>query len=223
MKTQEILPGIYHAVFPSQEELATTFLRFQEFFESPRFRGMVFTLDQFKQWYLEEAESFSYCEDVSGFNVPSSVFEPFFEGQFDPLSASELALLEQFRHLRGSDFYVIGTYGDEFTLDILQHEIAHGLYHTHPQYKAEVDAVLAQLTEEARQEAYAALAELGDYHPNVYDDELHAYLTTGFDKLEPLVLDSIKFQDVSDKLRVIFNTYCTHPLVSLQQPELAIA
>ncbi|OGZ16930.1 MAG: hypothetical protein A3H76_05890 [Candidatus Lloydbacteria bacterium RIFCSPLOWO2_02_FULL_54_12] len=57
----------------SRKLLAMTFVRMQEYYESgsPRFRGRIFTLGEFKDWYRKERGRWSYANDWSGFNVPS--------------------------------------------------------------------------------------------------------------------------------------------------------
>ena len=71
---------IYHVSFPNQYLLAATFLRFQEHYESPKFRGRIFDWEEFMDWYAEQKGKFSYLQDWSGFNLPSPVFEPFRSG-----------------------------------------------------------------------------------------------------------------------------------------------
>ena len=100
-------------------------LRIQEHYESSRFRSRVFTLEEYMDWYAERFGAFTYFEDWSGFNVPSTAFEPFYEGRFDPLSEKERRLLRLFERER-APFYVIGITSD----DDLQHELAHALYFT---------------------------------------------------------------------------------------------
>src|SRR5690242_20121476 len=114
---------IYLVRFETQYELAATFLRVQEYYESPRFSGRVFSLEQYMDWYVAQFGAFTYYQDWAGFNVPSTALQPFYEGKFDPLLEKEKRLLRLFKRLRGR-FYVIGVYdsGD------LTHELAHALY-----------------------------------------------------------------------------------------------
>ena len=51
MRVREAAPGIFVIRFRSQYELASTFLRFQEHYESARFKNRVFTLEEFMDWY----------------------------------------------------------------------------------------------------------------------------------------------------------------------------
>ena len=105
----KVADGIYLLRFKTQYELTSTFLRVQEHYELPQFHGRIFTLEQYMDWYVAENGAFTYFQDWSGFNVPSTAFQPFYEGKFDPLTRKEKRLLGLFRNLQGR-FYVIGIY-----------------------------------------------------------------------------------------------------------------
>ena len=75
-------------------QLASTFLRFQEHYGSPRFRGRRFTLEEYMDWYAAEYGGFTYFDDWEGFNIPSWVLSPFRNGEFDPLLRKEKKLLD---------------------------------------------------------------------------------------------------------------------------------
>jgi hypothetical protein len=154
--------------FDSQYALASTFLRIQEHHESPTFRNRVFTLEQYMDWYAERFGAFTYYEDWSGFNVPSAAFEPFYTRVFDPLLRKEERLLRLFRRER-RPFYVIGI-ADEGDL---QHEVAHALYFTRPEYRKEVQRAMRAYDTTSLHKRLAS-----GYHRAVWADEVHAYLAT---------------------------------------------
>jgi len=167
----EKLP-IHQVSFPTQHLLASTFLRFQEHYESPEFAGKAFDWETFMDWYAAGRGSFSYMTDWTGFNVPSRVFVPFREGKFDPLTRKESWLLSLFENV-ADPFYVIGTYdGGE---EDLAHEVVHGLYTVFPDYGASVRDCLSSFP---LPKFRAGLAKMG-YGDNVIDDESNAYLLTG--------------------------------------------
>ncbi|HIH25071.1 TPA: ABC transporter ATP-binding protein [Candidatus Woesearchaeota archaeon] len=167
----EVVPSVWHLNFKSQYLLAATFVRFQEYYESPRFRGDVFSLEDFMDWYADTNGKFSYFEDWSGFNIPSYAFEPFKNGAFDPLSRKERSLL-QFFDATPQPFYVIGSFG-EGDARIIEHETAHGLFYTSPGYKKRVMGVLKTIDPAP---IHKMLGDGLGYHPAVFDDETHAYL-----------------------------------------------
>jgi hypothetical protein len=185
LQVNQPVKSVIHFEFATKRELAKTFIRFQEHYESPQFRGLVFTLAQYKAWYLLNApnailtKKFTYYEDWGGFNIPNHVLEPFFMGKFNPLTQREKRILEYFEPLRHKKVYIIGTCIEEKNL--LKHEIAHGLYYTNSAYKKQVKIILSRLQKEfplERKKIRQILKNSGGYHTRVLDDETHAYLLT---------------------------------------------
>ncbi len=174
---------IHLLIFDTQKEVASTFLRFQEHYESPEFRGKIFSLEEFKRWYIQNSPNgkqtgkFTYYFDWNGFNIPSSVLKPFYQGRFDPLSEQERKFLERFKD-ELEPFYVIGVHKETKNLNsYLRHEIAHGLFFTDEDYRNEVLKLLSQFdTEHIKEE----LSSKAGYHEQVLDDEVHAHsIATG--------------------------------------------
>ncbi len=174
VQVAEVVPGVLHMKFPEQRLMASTMLRFQEHYESPKYRGKAFTLDEFKKWYAENQSKtgdFSYYEDWEGFNIPSRVLRRFKKGDFDPLDPKERALLARFAERKGR-FYLIATAGEDGDPVTLRHEVAHGLYYTRPDYRRRAQALLKEVD---LKPVYAMLKRLG-YHKSVWLDEAHAWL-----------------------------------------------
>jgi|GEM_PF-791310 len=167
---------IFHVTFRTQHLLASTFLRFQEYYESPEFRDKTFDWEEFMDWYAERKGKFSYLEDWTGFNIPSYVFRPFRHGFFDPLTRKEATLLRMFEDVP-EPFYVIGTTGDA-DLETSLHEIVHGLFFVDEAYRKEVEATLVR---DELPRLRQALVKEG-YHESVFTDEMNAYLLTGLGK-----------------------------------------
>jgi hypothetical protein len=118
----------------NQQELAESFMRFQEHYESPHWADKIFTIGQFKKWYSEEYGGDTYHIDWRGFNFPSTVLKPFMEGLFDPLTDNEKSILDFFKY-RKDNFYIIGSNSD----DVLEHELRHAFYNFNINYKNEVN------------------------------------------------------------------------------------
>jgi hypothetical protein len=203
IKLEAIKDNIFHLSMPTQYLLNSVFLRFQEHYESPEFKGKIFTLDEFKAWYPGSRPhgQFSYYGDWAGFNIPSYVLTPFKSGAFDPLSAGESAFLASLPDYPGK-FYVIGTCGD-INDAVLRHEIAHGLYYTDSSYRAEVDNVLAPLNLKPIEDY---LGQLG-YHPASFHDECHAYLGDPLKDLKKAGIDTKPYRQAHKKLLEIYNRY----------------
>ena len=205
MKLIKITDKIIQIDFQTQEELAKTFLRFQEYYENPYFRGKIFTLEEFKEWYIEERGEFSYYKDWSGFNIPGYIFKPFFEGKFNPLTENEQKLMDLVREFP-EDFYLIGTFngGKE---NVLEHEICHGLYSTNLDYKMDVDALIEEYIQDHSWthfiEIIGVLSRMG-YHPSVIPDEIHAYISADEEWLKE---EGIKYPKIGKGLRDIRRKY----------------
>lgn len=164
---------IHHLIFPNQHLLASTFLRVQEHHESPEFKGKDFTWEQFMDWYAAERGGFSYLTDWNAFNVPSSAFEPFLDGRFDPLTEKEAALVDYAGGLE-PPYYIIATV--EGADDVLvSHELVHALYALHGDYREAVNRCVR----------YRWMPRLRDdllakgYGRDVLPDEYNAWLVAG--------------------------------------------
>lgn len=203
MKIEKLHESITLLTFPTQEELCTTFMRFQEHYESPMFRNKVFTIGQFKEWYSKDKGAFTYNKDWSGMNIPSYVFDAFKQGLFDPLTEKEQELLDLFKY-RTDKFYVIGSVeGDASTKG---HEISHALYYTNIDYKDEAIAIMNNIPRATFMEFRDKLKALG-YCDEVIADEIHAYCSEGAEdlKVRPGVeVDPAICQAISDLRKKYF-------------------
>lgn len=194
---KEFPRNIYLFQFDRPRLLAQTFLRFQEYYESPVFKGKIFTVEQFNEWYKGINES-DYVDDWSGFNLNDTVFTPFLEGKFNPLSEEEKMLLSKVAVLK-KPFYVIGALkGDTGTI---LHETAHALFYLNEEYRREVKKILREINTK-RIENF--LEEKG-YDQSVMTDEVNAYLLFDGDLLEDEgVTKSEETEEVQQKLHALF-------------------
>jgi hypothetical protein len=174
---KKIAKGIYLLRFKTQYELAATFLRVQEHYESSRFHGRIFALEEFMDWYAKQYGNFTYYQDWAGFNLPSTALQPFYQGKFDPLSEKEKTLLKLFKELR-ERFYVIGIH-ESGTKDDLTHELAHALFFIDDGYREAARKAMRghNTTKLARQ-----IADAG-YASHVIPDEVQAYIVAPSGKL----------------------------------------
>jgi hypothetical protein len=200
-----LVRNIHLLTFENQLDITSTFLRFQEYYESPKFKGEFFTLEEFKEWYIKnspkgiETGKFTYYSDWNGFNIPSYILEPFYKNKFKNLSESEKNILNIFKDEK-EPFYIIGVHKQSKLNDqVLKHEIAHGLFSTNQYYKKEVLSILSKYeTELIKQE----LRLKGGYHEDVLDDEVHAYSLTSSSKLETKIP-----RKLTEELKSIYNKY----------------
>jgi len=202
---QTLTDRIHLLIFETQREISSTFLRFQEHYESPNFRGKIFSLEEYKPWYIQNSPKgrktgeFTYYSDWNGFNIPSYILRPFYEGRFDPLSKQEKFFLDTFKDELGT-FYIIGVHKEMKKIDqLLKHEIAHGLFYTNENYKAEVLQVLSRFDVRSIKEELRSKA---GYHEQVLEDEVHAYSIDSRKKLKTPIA-----KNLSEKLRRLYKKY----------------
>lgn len=190
-------PPIYLIESSNRRDLAETFMRFQEYYESPEFKGRVFTVEEFAHWYASKYGAFTYSRDWYGFNIPSKVLEPFRQGQFNPLTAKEKKLLDLCKNATG-DFYVIGvTPSAEYFDETVKHEFVHGAFHVNEDYRKEV---VSCVKENSIREIDKGLGKMG-YHPDVFADETNAYVL-----VEPETISGIVTKRNTQKLRTRLDT-----------------
>lgn len=182
----EVVPGVFFVEIEGNNELAYTFLRVQEFYESvnPEIQGKKFTWKQYVDWYSSQSKTgnFSYGEDWRGFNVPSDAIYDCYNlnterTEYDLFFLSLVKKIEEKIKEEGLEkFYLIGARkGDARTLD---HEIAHGFFTVNPEYKQEMLELINTLPYEVVNYLETYLAELG-YASSVHKDEIQAYMSTG--------------------------------------------
>lgn len=181
IKKLKIADSVYLLVFNTQYELTSTFLRFQEYYESPEFRGKIFRLKEYKEWYSKLKGSFSYYTDWSGFNIPSYVLEPFYQKEFKRISKKERVILDMFKKEK-SDFYIIGICINrkkdnkkmkEDTGLAIKHELAHGLFYTNESYRNKVLETINKFNVNKIKKSINSSAV--GYCDEVLDDEVNAY------------------------------------------------
>lgn len=212
MKIKEVVTKVFHVEKRTQRALASMFLRFQEYFESPEFQGKVFSRAEFRRWYSANSKQgkktgkFTYFEDWAGFNIPSHILRPFYGGRFDPLIKAEQELLDSFEEMRGQRFYIIGTVKDDVP-DAIKHEVAHGLFYTQPNYREMVTNALRSFHAADRKKIDAFLRVEG-YCDEVLVDETHAWTLADTSDIRSLGVNKRRLTRVQSHLNSIFSQHC---------------
>ena len=145
---------------------------------------------------------FDYYDEWDGFNLPSEVLKPFFEGAFDPLSDEEKSFLDIFRGRNGK-FYIICTL-EGGGLEALKHELCHAMFYCKSDYKKQVLEVLNGY--DTREIARHLINDLL-YHPDVLVDEIHAYLLSEMEYLEEEGFDTTQYHEIHRRLNEIFERH----------------
>lgn len=169
-KISEPVENLFHLKFKSQHLVASTFIRFQEYYESTQFRNKVFTLEEYMDWYAEKQGKFDYFTEYTGFNIPKSVIESFASDKFYPLTNKESELINRFCRKK-EDYYLIGT----FRRADIKHELAHGVYYLDRDYRKEADELIKPINIEK-------FLRENLYHPVTWKDETQAWMIDGYGK-----------------------------------------
>lgn len=185
-------PGVVHVQFTDSYQMNMTMIRFQESYESPRFAGKDFSLEEYMDWYAynehktrfwrPSVRGFDYLTRVLGTNVPGDSFKITFErlSFADDLREKEKALYDEVRgaitegQWESGRFYVIGTYGSSKV--VVAHELAHARWGLDPDYKEAMEGIVTELLTPGFQKA---ILKRG-YSPDMVKDEAHAFALTGW-------------------------------------------
>jgi len=195
----EILPGIWHVTGTDKFDLAMTFLRSQEFYESDnkQVKGKDFSMIEYIRWYARKRSSrFTYASDWAGFNVPSGVIRKALknlgEDEFNVYDQTMWDMIDEIDPTHNKKFYLIGTMMGKFynifndPNGVLHHELAHAFYYLDKEYKKSMDEILASMADVTKKRIYNELESMG-YHKKVWDDEIQAYMIAGIEGLNPLL------------------------------------
>jgi len=177
--------GLYLTTFKNQYELASTFMRLEEFYESPieECRGKYFDLETYMDRYskISEKKNFTYCVDWNGFNVPGDVVKKFLKLYNNKLLQKEKHFFDRLKKEIdwNDDFYIIGVHSADERKggSTKDHEIAHGMYYLLPEYKKVMDAISRTLPKKIKDSIFSEFKHMG-YDSHVFKDELQAYLST---------------------------------------------
>jgi len=224
-KLYRIADRLYCVEINNPYDLANLFVRYQEYYESPNpnIRKKSFDLDEYKRWYAiteqqreipQTKYTFSYSLDFVGFNVPSwAINDIIWKGIYiGKLNMYDNLMKDICREIiddvssslrpeydNDKSFYLIGT--PKMKSDIMQHEIAHGLYHLNDKYRWGMKSLIKSHFTKDELRKFKAILKKYHYCNDVMLDEIQAYMATG-------LLDDIEvFQSKTKAFENFFNTY----------------
>lgn len=211
---KNLYPGIYLCKIEDMYDLAMTFCRVQEFYESPfkQIRGKRFTLIELMALYSKKNQgSFTYPMDWGGFNIPGPVIASLYDYKIKDHNIYDSIILEIHNKIvtetESNQYYLIGSNTDVSTIE---HECCHALFFLDKEYKDNALNILKKLHRSLRKKAEDVLFELG-YDKSVMDDEIQAYLTTEFNTLKAkkkLTKNEQKnYTNIVKELKENFRTY----------------
>jgi hypothetical protein len=182
MKLEEISNGIFHVEFKEREKMAKTFMKLYGYYESPQFRGKIFTEKQFERWFrlhteMGEEYGLRFQDIAGGFNVPDYSFKPFLEGKFS-LIEEEKNLLKEILKIQKKKFIIISSLendGENF-----KHELSHGLFYMRNNYKKEIITYFKKISRKKFNIMENILLEEEIYSEPRLIDEMQANLLTSY-------------------------------------------
>jgi len=196
---------------------AMLFLRAQEFYESifDEIIKKQFKFSRFSELYQQyyDKQEFTYGADWSGFNIPSTVLEECMlnvpEEEMNTYDKKMISIINTIKEVEGDhNYYILGV--DELANDLLEHEFAHAMYFTLPEYKSEMDSLTTQCDENVREMMFKCIVDYG-YADHVLQDEMQAYMATGLGKkMKELNIEGI--EDWCRKYKEVFNKFYSESL-----------
>lgn len=183
MTEYNIINGnIFHAEYDTQREIAMTFFRMAEYYESPHkeIYRKVFTFEQFLDCYTDDDGYFPYFELWPAFNIPGEFVDEFHDkfGVTYDLTQREKNLHWLIKkHMGYKDYYLIGNI--KHNTEDYDHELCHALYYTNPEYRAKANELVKNMPISDTAMLSQMLIEM-EYPDNdeIMIDELNAYLST---------------------------------------------
>ena len=206
--------GVYLLQIENSYDLAMSFCRIQEFYESPfeEIRGKNFTISELMRLYSMKFGDgmFTYPIDWAGFNVPcEAIWNCYYEYQLkDPNDYDEFikTIDDKIQNETSSKYYLIGSQPKEkITID---HEVAHAFYYLDKKYKKEADNIVSLIHESSLKKIKNHLLSIG-YNDKVFKDEVQAYLSNTPDyfveNAELNKKETKNLHSVAKKINILFN------------------
>lgn len=196
---KKLRDSVYELKFDDQCELCLTFLRYQEFYESPKFHNVKFTWAEFISWYCKEQNKsgvFSYMRDWGGFNLPVSIIKEVHDlGISDPNNYDAL-MLELYSSMP-HNAYLIGCTSN-CKIDV--HEMTHAMYHIDRDYHVKCNDEIQKY--ENIDELKQPLLSSG-YAEVTVIDEIQAYITTGDHNFYKKIKNTKRYKHLEKALKDI--------------------
>lgn len=224
MNTIKLDKNILLFTFKTQKELALTFFRVQEYYESPYndLHGKEFSVFDFLNTMMDEKGEIDYFAKWCGFNIPGIVINKWINSLRDSPTPSENIFWEEiYKNVSlKKTFYVIGAL--EKDSETIDHEIAHALYYMNKEFYENMD-ILNDKFRKNFPKIYNSMSrhlKKMEYRPEVIKDEIQAYLSAeskkylgeefGFDwNAKSKLKNTYKFNDLRKEYVKVLRFYNT--------------
>jgi len=217
---KEINPKVWLVTMDNSYDLAMTFCRVQEFYESPfkEIKGKYFNMTEFQRIYSMKFGDgiFTYPHDWAGFNVPSNAIFNCYCSEHRPIidfnNYDEVFwdIVRQISPASGGfkKYYLIGA--ETKANSTINHEVAHAFYYLYPKYKKAANELTDKISEKSQNKVKKWLTAIG-YSDKVFKDELQAYLVADLDRVIECCKSSKKetkqIEKISQQLQNLNNEY----------------
>lgn len=204
---------------PDGHTRALMFMRAQEYYESifeeiirKQFKVSKF-VDLYKQHYGKR--DFTYGSDWAGFNIPSEILEECMnnipEEEINNWDKLMIDIIQTIKTQEGQNkYYLLGV--DELDNRLLEHEFAHAMYYTLPEYKSAMNKLNEDCDPIVRDMMCKCITDYG-YADHVLPDELQAYMSTGLGS-KMLELNIPNIDEWIQKYREVFEQFYSKSLYS---------
>lgn len=199
---------IFIASFYSSYQLGMSFVRMQEFYESPykEIRGKYFTLENFMDIYhlYFNTKSFDYHTRFKGYNFNGFNLLNFIR----VFRRSEKYFREKERHLINAIFhftdykklerqYLIGCLKEDE--NVIEHELSHALYSLDPIYREQSKEIVNRMSSEFREKVRNNLKK-SMYSELMFEDEIIAYALKESTELNTLLKERLELRKNNDTI-----------------------
>lgn len=191
---KEVRPDVFAIIVPDSYDRAMLFLRVQEYYENPTFKGTTFSIWDFIKEYSKD-NKFTYAHDWDGFNVPYSVAEKCYNETirwFTPYDDIMIDIIDTIGPLQ--EGCIIGV--DSLSSETFEHEIRHSEYLLNKQYRRKANELIKGIDRVVYKEIADGLLSMG-YDVSVLRDEIQAYICTNY-------IDLKGNQDILKELHNLF-------------------
>ena len=210
-KLKEVAKDVYLCSIKDNYDLAMTFCRAQEFYESAfkQIRGKKFNLFDFIKLYTHWSSegAFTYPTDWTGFNIPGSIIDKMFKLGIDDFNCYDDVMNKIHNQINKKDYYLIaGVDNDDVTI---KHELCHAFYYLDKKYKSNTHKLVNLLQPKVYNKLEKYLFSIG-YCKKVIKDEVQAYLSTdigGMCEIKLTQKELKNFNSVKKQLEKYFKQY----------------
>ena len=135
------------------------------------------------------------------FNIP--------EDEINTYDKIMLSIINDIKILEGDNkYYLLGV--DELENSLLEHEFAHAMWYTLPDYKEAMNKLNNECDNEVKEAMYKCITDYG-YADHVLQDELQAYMSTGLaKKMKDLNIPNMDIE--TEKYRLVFEKFYSNSL-----------